>query len=111
MKLFISADIEGCAGTTLNYETHKDEPAYQKYAKQMTDEVVAVCEAALAAGVDEIVVKDGHEMCIRDRVKAEDIGMTGTELPEEVNSNKEVSDLLEKIRGVACCKMGFARCV
>ena len=60
MKLFISADIEGCAGTTLNYETHKDEPAYQKYAKQMTDEVVAVCEAALAAGVDEIVVKDGH---------------------------------------------------
>lgn len=26
MKLFISADIEGCAGTTLNYETHKDEP-------------------------------------------------------------------------------------
>ena len=41
-------------------------------------------------------------------VTAEDIGMTGTELPEEVNSNKEVSDLLEKIRGVACCKMGFA---
>ena len=53
MKLFISADIEGCAGTTLNYETHKEEPAYQKYAKQMTDEVVAVCEAALAAGVVE----------------------------------------------------------
>ena len=62
MKLFISADIEGCAGTTLNYETHKEEPAYQKYAKQMTDEVVAVCEAALAAGVDEIVVKDDTEM-------------------------------------------------
>lgn len=60
MKIFISADIEGCAGTTLGYETHKNEPAYQKYAKQMTDEVVAVCEAALEAGVDEIVVKDGH---------------------------------------------------
>lgn len=60
MKLFISADIEGCAGTTLSYETHKNEPAYQKFAKQMTDEVVAVCEAALACGVDEIVVKDGH---------------------------------------------------
>lgn len=60
MKLFISADIEGCAGTTMTYETHKNEPAYQKFAKQMTDEVAAVCEAALAAGVDEIVVKDGH---------------------------------------------------
>ena len=60
MKLFISADIEGCAGITMTYETHKNDPTYQKYAKQMTDEVVAVCEAALAAGVDEIVVKDGH---------------------------------------------------
>lgn len=60
MKLFISADIEGCAGTTMTYETHKNEPAYQKFAKQMTEEVAAVCETALAAGVDEIVVKDGH---------------------------------------------------
>ncbi|MGN0158585.1 MAG: M55 family metallopeptidase [Brotaphodocola sp.] len=60
MKLFISADIEGCAGTTMSYETHKNEPAYQQFAKQMTEEVAAVCEAALAAGVDEIVVKDGH---------------------------------------------------
>ncbi|MDO4267043.1 MAG: M55 family metallopeptidase [Eubacteriales bacterium] len=60
MKLFISADIEGCAGTTMNYETHKNEPAYQKYAKQMTDEVALVCRTALEAGADEIVVKDGH---------------------------------------------------
>lgn len=42
-------------------------------------------------------------------VKAEDIGMTGTELPEEINGNKKVSDLLEKIRGTACCQMGFAK--
>lgn len=60
MKLFISADIEGCAGTTLSQETHKNEPVYQKFAKQMTDEVVAVCEAALKAGATDIVVKDGH---------------------------------------------------
>ena len=42
-------------------------------------------------------------------VSAADIGMDGTELPEEINNNKEVSDLLEKIRGAACCKMGFAK--
>lgn len=60
MKLFISADIEGCAGITMPYETHRQEAAYQRFAKQMTEEVVAVCEAALAAGADEIVVKDGH---------------------------------------------------
>ena len=41
-------------------------------------------------------------------VKAEDIGMTGTELPEEINNNREVSDRLEKIRGTAACLMGFA---
>lgn len=60
MKLFISADIEGCAGITMTYETHRQEAAYQRFAKQMTEEVVSVCEAALAAGADEIVVKDGH---------------------------------------------------
>lgn len=60
MKLFISADIEGCAGTTLAQETHKEEAVYQKFARQMTDEVAAVCEAALSAGASEIVVKDGH---------------------------------------------------
>ncbi len=42
-------------------------------------------------------------------VRAEDVGAIGTELPEEVNNNKELGDLLEKIRGTACCKMGFAK--
>lgn len=42
-------------------------------------------------------------------VRAEDIGMTGTELPEEINQNKEICGLLEKIRGTACCRMGFAK--
>ena len=60
MKLFISADIEGCVWTTLASETHKDMPEYRQFARQMTEEVAAVCEAALEAGADEIVVKDGH---------------------------------------------------
>lgn len=60
MKLFISADIEGCTGTTLVAETHNTESRYQAFAKRMTEEVVAVCEAALEAGATEIVVKDGH---------------------------------------------------
>ena len=60
MKLFISADIEGCVGTTLASETHKERPEYQQFAKRMTDEVRIVCQAALEAGADEIVVKDGH---------------------------------------------------
>ena len=31
MKLFISADIEGCTGTTLSAETHKTENCYQAF--------------------------------------------------------------------------------
>lgn len=60
MKLFISADIEGCAGIALREETHKQEAVYQPFARQMTQEVAAVCQRALDRGVSEIVVKDGH---------------------------------------------------
>ncbi len=60
MKVFISADIEGCCGVSFVAETHKDEAVYQTCAEQMTKEVLAVCQAAHEAGADEIVVKDGH---------------------------------------------------
>lgn len=60
MKIFISADIEGCAGTAMHNECHKNDPAYQQFADEMTDEVVAACETLHDEGVDEITVKDGH---------------------------------------------------
>ncbi len=41
-------------------------------------------------------------------VRAQDLGLTGRELPEEINSNKEACDLLEAIRGAACVRLGFA---
>ena len=46
MKLFLSADIEGCAGLAMPAETHKTESVYRSYAEEMTKEVVAACEAA-----------------------------------------------------------------
>ena len=42
-------------------------------------------------------------------VCAEDVHALGTELPEEVNANTELMDVLEKIRGTAACMMGFAK--
>lgn len=60
MKLFISADIEGCAGVSFTAETHKNEAVYKHFAEEMTREVITVCQAAHEAGADEIVVKDGH---------------------------------------------------
>jgi len=42
-------------------------------------------------------------------VRAEDIGLRGTELPQEVDKNSKVMDFLEKIRGKAAMVMGFAK--
>lgn len=42
-------------------------------------------------------------------VKAGDVGATATELPGEVNANRELGAVLEKIRGAAAVKMGFAK--
>ena len=41
-------------------------------------------------------------------VKAEDLGLTGKELPVQVDGNSAVAQKLEAIRGAACVKMGFA---
>ena len=61
MKIFISADIEGVATTTLCPETEKGSEDYRLHAQQMTMEVIAACEAASEAGASEIVVRDAHE--------------------------------------------------
>ena len=58
MKVFISADIEGIAATNRWAETIGRE--YPAYARAMTEEVVAACEGAIAAGAEEIVIKDAH---------------------------------------------------
>jgi len=60
VKIFISADIEGGAGFAFREEGRKDQDIYKAMAAEMTKEVVTACEAAHAAGVNEIVVKDGH---------------------------------------------------
>ncbi len=61
MRFFISADIEGVTGINNWSETNKNNPDYSEFRIQMTKEVVAACEGALAAGATEIVVKDAHD--------------------------------------------------
>ncbi|GLU28106.1 M55 family metallopeptidase [Brucella sp. NBRC 12950] len=60
MKIFISADIEGTAGITNWDEARKGHADYEEFREYMTDELVAACEGARAAGATEIVVKDAH---------------------------------------------------
>lgn len=61
MKIFISADIEGTAGITAWDEaTKSNSPEHLEAREQMTKEVVAACEGAVAAGAREILIKDAH---------------------------------------------------
>lgn len=60
MRVFISADIEGVTGVTDWSETRYGGKGYDQACQQMTAEVGAACEAAMALGY-EVVVKDGHE--------------------------------------------------
>ncbi len=60
MKVYISSDIEGVTGVTHWDETSKSKGDYHPFAKQMTREVNAACEAASRAGAEEIWVNDAH---------------------------------------------------
>ena len=62
MKVFISADIEGTTLTSRWDETHpvNETAKARPFIDQMTQEVKAACEGAIAAGATEIVVKDAH---------------------------------------------------
>jgi len=60
MKVYISADIEGCTLTTAWEETGTGKPGYEQACEQMTAEVAAACEGLLEAGADEVWVKDAH---------------------------------------------------
>ena len=63
MKVFISCDIEGITTTTVWDETcTQTKPDIAgPHAHQMTMEVEAACQGAIAAGASYILVKDAHE--------------------------------------------------
>ena len=60
MKLYISADIEGVTGIVHWDEADSGKSGYAEFRERMTEEVVAACAGAEAAGVEEILVKDAH---------------------------------------------------
>jgi D-amino peptidase len=61
MKVFISADMEGCAGVTSWNETELGNSEHLAASEQLTLEVKVVCETLLKQGAKEIVVKDAHD--------------------------------------------------
>ncbi|MEZ5777151.1 MAG: M55 family metallopeptidase [Paracoccaceae bacterium] len=61
MKVYISVDIEGIAGISHWDEALKSGPDHAEFRTLMTNEAIAACEAAIAAGASDIYLRDAHE--------------------------------------------------
>jgi D-amino peptidase len=60
MKLLIAADMEGITGVTHPDHTNQNHAEYQRFRRLMTADVNAAIQGASDAGVEEILVADGH---------------------------------------------------
>jgi D-amino peptidase len=60
MKLLIAVDMEGISGVVAWDHVSSTHPEYTRFRKLMTADVNAAVEGALAAGVEDILVVDGH---------------------------------------------------
>lgn len=60
MRIFLSADMEGVAGIARDEQTDPSSRFYAAGCRLLTREVNAAVEGALEAGVQEVVVSDGH---------------------------------------------------
>jgi D-amino peptidase len=63
VRVFISADMEGVAGVARDEQTAPSSPLHPASCHLLTQEVNAAIEGALDAGVQEVVVSDGHWNC------------------------------------------------
>ena len=62
MKVFLSADMEGTCGIVCWPETERTTAFdYTPLQKQMSREVAAACAGAVAAGAEDILLKDAHD--------------------------------------------------
>lgn len=99
--------IAGVDGTAAELKVKFMNPAGAKTGKLLpTGNVLDVLDIPGYGRIEASILDVSNPMVL---VRAEDIGMSGTELPEEINQNREVCDLLEKIRGTGACMMGFAK--
>ena len=100
-------EIAGVDGTAAELKVDFLNPAGSKTGKLLpTGKTLDVLEIPGHGKIEATILDVSNPLVI---VRAEDINMNGTELPDEVNNNKEACDILEKIRGAAACVMGFAK--
>lgn len=100
-------EIAGVDGTAAELKVDFLNPAGSKTGKLLpTGKTLDVLDIPGHGKIEATILDVSNPLVL---VRAEDIGMKGTELPDDVNNNKTVCELLEKIRGTAACMMGFAK--
>lgn len=100
-------EIAGVDGTAAELMVKFLNPAGAKTGKLLpTENVIDILDIPGHGKMEATILDVSNPMVL---VNARDIGLIGTELPEEINQNQAACELLEKIRGTACCKMGFAK--
>lgn len=98
--------IAGIDGTSAELKVNFLDPAGAKTGKLLpTGKALDVLEID-GRKIEATILDVSNPLVL---VRAEDVGLQGTELPAQVDADKEASALLEKIRGAAAVKMGFAR--
>jgi len=60
MKIFVFTDLEGCTGICRFDQTRRDGPRYEEGRRLLMGDIHACVDGLAAAGVDEIVIRDGH---------------------------------------------------
>ena len=99
--------IAGVDGTAAELKVKFLNPAGAKTGKLLpTGNVLDVLDIPGFGKIEATIIDVSNPMVL---VRAEDVNATGMELPEEVNSNAELCEVLEKVRGIAACMMGFAK--
>ena len=100
-------EIAGIDGTAAELDVDFLNPAGAKTGKLLpTGNVLDVLDISGLGKIEATLIDVSNPLVM---VRAEDIGLKGTELPDEVNANKAACEFLEKIRGTAACMMGFAK--
>jgi len=98
--------IAGIDGTAAELKVNFLDPAGAKTGKLLpTGKALDVLEID-GRKIEATILDVSNPLVL---VRAEDVGLQGTELPAQVDADKEASALLEKIRGAAAVKIGFAR--
>ena len=98
--------IAGIDGTAAELKVNFLDPAGAKTGKLLpTGEALDVLEID-GKKIEATILDVSNPLVL---VRAEDVGLKGTELPAQVDANKEASAMLEKVRGTAAVMMGFAK--